>query len=170
MKIFIISDTHLGHDKLVEYNNRPSDFTNKILKGLQTIKEDDILIHLGDICMGQDTKWHTEFFNHSNARRHILVKGNHDRKSNSWYYSHGWDFVCDNFTITAFSKKILFSHVPLMRLTHGIYDFNIHGHFHNADHRRHELKFRIIKNKKHRLLAIEYTNYQPVSLQTFLGL
>jgi len=170
-KIFLIADSHMGHTKMLEYCNRPTNFEDKILKGLRTIDSKSILIHLGDFCIGNDKKWHKEFFNHSNARRHILVRGNHDMsKSDNWYYNHGWDFVCKTFTGKYFGKKILFSHKPLMRLTHDNYDINVHGHFHNTDHRSHELKLRLIRNKHQKLLAIENTDYKPVPLKAFLGL
>lgn len=168
-KIWLITDTHFGHSKLTEYCNRPPNFSNNILKELQIVKQDDVLIHLGDFCFGEEENWHNTFHNYVQGKK-ILIKGNHDNKSNSWYFKHGWDFVCDSFTLTVFGKKILFSHVPLSRRKHGDYDLNIHGHFHNSKHRRHELKYRIIKNKKHKLLAIENTNYQPILLKTFLGL
>ena len=171
MNIFLCADSHLGHAKIIEYCYRPTDFEDKILKGLKRLDKESILIHLGDFCIGEDEKWHKEFFNHSNARRHILVRGNHDMsKSDTWYYDHGWDFVCKTFTAKYFGKKILFSHIPKMRLTHGNYDINVHGHFHNSNHRRHELKLRLIKNKRQKLLAIENTDYSPVLLKTFLGL
>ena len=74
----------------------------------------------------------------------ILVKGNHDSKSNSWYLEHGWDFVCEEFKDTLYGKNILFSHYP--KVWDGVYDLNIHGHFHNSDHRRHEEIFLKEKN------------------------
>lgn len=169
-KIFLVSDTHFNHNKLIEYCDRPVNFEDRILKGLKILCEDDILIHLGDFCIGKDDKWHREYLKCSNAKKNILVRGNHDSKSDSWYYERGWDFICKTFTAKYFGKKILFSHIPKMRLTHGNYDINIHGHFHNANHRRRELKLRLLKNKRQKLLALEHTNYQPVLLETFLGL
>lgn len=169
-KIWLLGDTHFGHAKMLEYCDRPGGFENRILKGLKVIDEKSILIHLGDFCIGDDKKWHDIFFRALKAHKAILVKGNHDGKSNSWYYSNGWDFVCEHFTDTCFGKKILFSHVPLSRRKHDDYDLNIHGHFHNSDHRSHEPELVAIKNKRQKLFAVEYTNYQPVLLKTFLGL
>ena len=140
MKIFLCSDTHFGHTKLIEYCHRPIDFGTKILKALEVIGKNDMLIHLGDFCIGNDKDWHKDFFKVLKTQRVILVRGNHDNKSDSWYYDNGWDFVCKTFTAKHFGKKILFSHIPQRRITHGNYDINIHGHYHNADHRKRELK------------------------------
>jgi calcineurin-like phosphoesterase family protein len=47
---WIIGDTHLYHDNIVKYCNRPEDHTEILIKNLQDmIHEDDTLIHLGDV-------------------------------------------------------------------------------------------------------------------------
>jgi len=56
MNIWVTTDTHLNHTKLIEYG-RPENFEDKIKKGLvNNIKKDDLLIHLGDVCIGDDKK------------------------------------------------------------------------------------------------------------------
>jgi calcineurin-like phosphoesterase family protein len=98
------------------------------------------------------------------AGKKWLVKGNHDEKTNHWYLNHGWDFVCDHFSDVYFGKRILFSHEP-QAYDINLYDVNIHGHLHdNSRHGRPEdfcINGRICK-----LVAIEYTNYQPVTLES----
>jgi calcineurin-like phosphoesterase family protein len=166
MKYWLITDTHFGHDKLVEYCARPQGFEGKIMENLyKTLSDDDVLIHLGDFCMGNDGKW-TEMFMKQKKSKKWLIKGNHDHKTNSWYLNHGWDFVGKSIKDKFFGKNILFSHIP--QIDDGWYDLNIHGHFHNSDHRKHEKELVVIKNPKQKLLAIEYTNYQPVLLNTFM--
>ncbi len=165
MKTWIITDTHFGHDKLIEYG-RPTDFTEKIFKNLLEVKMGDTLIHLGDFCIGKDEEWHERYFKTLPGVKNILVLGNHDSKSRTWYLERGWNFVCDSFTLTAFGKKVMFSHYPMA--WDGYYDWNIHGHFHASDHRRHEPEFVKLKNGYQKLLALEYTDYQPVSLEKFI--
>ena len=98
MKIYAISDTHFGHDKLVELSGRPTGFSNKILKNLAPCKG-DLLIHCGDFCIGEDEEHHEAFLKATvGFSTRVLVKGNHDHKSYGWYLSHGWDFVCESFT------------------------------------------------------------------------
>lgn len=160
MKIYITTDTHLGHDRMIELCNRPQGFEDLILQGLTTIPSDALLIHLGDVCIGNDAKWHDDIINSTEeVYRRILVRGNHDHKSDSWYLSHGWDFVCEEFVARYFQKNILFSHRP--QADREYIDYNIHGHLHNTGH--HEGG-----GKNCRLLALEHTNYKPVNLEKFL--
>lgn len=180
MKIWLISDSHFGHDKMMEYCGRPKGFEQKILNNLfKTVKKDDILIHLGDFCIGNDEFWHTSFMQVPTLKKWLL-RGNHDRKSTTWYLSHGWDWVGDHMSNFFFGKKILFSHTPTKY--DGCFDMNIHGHFHNNLHRLLEGRYVVEGEKernevdlanltpRHKLLAIEETNYQPVLLENFITL
>lgn len=176
MKIWLITDTHFGHEKMHEYCNRPIGFEDKIFSELEKIPESDLLIHLGDICIGKDEYWHTVLA--ELPFKKWLIRGNHDGKSLSWYLSHGWDYVGDEIKLKLFGKKILLSHTPLP-LPDG-FDINIHGHFHNTLHRLLEKQWvtpdeekrneKDLENltPKHKLLAIEYTDYKSVTLESQL--
>lgn len=165
MKFWIISDTHLGHDKLTtEYHIRPEGFEEKILRNLMThVMDADILIHLGDICIGKDEFW-------NNAIRDLpgrkwLVRGNHDGKSLTWYLSHGWHFVADQITLDAYGKRICFSHEPVhpKECDGGSrFDINIHGHCHADNHRRADSGF-----DYQYLIALEH-DYRPVTLRSIV--
>ena len=96
----------------------------------------------------------------------VLIRGNHDRKSANWYLDHGWDMVCDGFRLEVFGKKILFTHVP--QKDDGWFDLNIHGHFHNSDHRSCEPEFVKLLTDKHILLSLENTDYKPVLLEKLI--
>jgi len=173
-KIWIISDTHFNHDKMVDYCNRPKNFEELIIKNLEVIKVEDILIHLGDVCFGND-KENNKKLTQLKCKK-WLVKGNHDKKSNKWYLENGWDFVCESFSDNYFGKKILFSHCPMPAEK---YDLNIHGHFHNAlprllrgewkvegEKERNEQDLLNLLNGKHKLVALEETNYKPILLNS----
>ena len=166
MKIYLTTDTHLGHDRMTEYCGRVRGFESEILLHFRVMPRNSILIHLGDICIGEDEKWHSVLeLSTMRCKRRILVRGNHDHKSDQWYLDHGWDFVCEQFTNDYFGKKILFSHKPM--IVPADVDFNIHGHFHNSTHRTPE--FEDIYCEKHLLLAIENTDLKPVSLEKFIS-
>jgi calcineurin-like phosphoesterase family protein len=177
MKIYLTTDTHFGHDKMGEYVGRPIGFEDKILKNLSRVPECDVMIHLGDVCIGQDERWNKLFLESVKCKK-WLVLGNHDNKSISWYLKQGWDFVGDAIRMRVFGKNIVFSHTPIK--DNGWFDINIHGHFHNNLHRLKEARYisedEKIRNKedlanltsKHKLLAIENTYYQPVNLENFL--
>lgn len=162
--IWLITDTHFGHDKMLEYCNRPTDFNETLEKNLMEL-HDGVLIHLGDICIGRDSYWHEKIFQKLDVKK-WLVKGNHDKKSNSWYLNHGWDCVVDGMNLEMYGKKICLSHRP--KQDDFWYDINIHGHFHNTDHRTYEPALIAIANMKQKLLAVEYTGYKPVLLRTLI--
>ena len=108
MNYWITTDTHFGHDKMLEYESRPEGFENKILKNHKRIISDNsILIHLGDIVIGDDKLWHNIFFNTVKPYKKWLIKGNHDKKSNTWYLNHGWDFVGDRIVLNMYGLEIL---------------------------------------------------------------
>jgi len=161
MNIYLCADTHFFHKKIIEYENRPIDYEEKILKGLQQIPEGSMLIHLGDICIGRD-KEAMDYIKKLKLHK-TLVRGNHDKKSIDWYLSHGFDFVCDMMWLRVCGKNILFSHAPYVDIG---YDVNIHGHCHSKERK---IEFEPTMNDKQKLLVIEKTNYQPVRLETFLN-
>ena len=97
MNIWLTTDTHFNHDKMLEYCDRPMGFEYIIYNNLaESVKEGDLLFHLGDVSFGKDEEMHQRFIQPLPCNK-VLVKGNHDKKSNSWYLDNGWDFVCDLF-------------------------------------------------------------------------
>ena len=176
-KTYLISDTHFGHKKMIEYCGRPNDFEEIIWNNLDKINDyENTLIHLGDFCIGQDEHFHSMFETYKFKK--ILVLGNHDNKSNSWYLNKGWDFVCENFVNKYFGKKIMFSHTPLKLYNNE--DLNIHGHFHNNlprllrnEYVTGEEEYRNkhdIENltDKHKLISIENL-LSPINLKQFIS-
>ena len=165
MKIYIIADTHFNHQELIRKNYRPANFEKLLFNNLKAISENSILIHLGDICLGKDQEAHNKYIKPLKCRK-WLVRGNHDHKSNNWYLNNGWDFVCKSFVDRYFGKKILFSHKP--KILHNNIDLNIHGHFHNSDHRWQEPELASRITLKHKLFSAEVSKYKYLSLQSFV--
>ena len=163
MKYWIITDTHFSHKALHEYCGRPEN-VDSIIKDniIKRVRNGDTLIHLGDVCIGND-KENNEWFSRLDGVKRVLVKGNHDHKSNQWYMDHGWTLACERFDIDMYGKKIAFTHAPIA--LDGYFDLNIHGHFHNTDHRRTDPKFNGILSGYNKLIALEYTGYAPLSLE-----
>lgn len=160
MKYWVVTDTHFFHEKMYEYCNRPLGFEYIILKNINdVVQEDDILIHLGDICIGQDGKAHDLFIKSLKCRK-WLIRGNHDKKSDTWYLNHGWDFVSKYIAMDAFGRNVLLSHEPIKTDLLDHFDMNIHGHVHNNDNHK--------KIDKQYLIALEYTDYKPVLLRDII--
>ena len=163
MKYWIITDTHFEHYKIIDFCSRPSDYNDQILRNLQCIQKDDILIHLGDVAWLNEKWWHLEFLKHLPCKT-WLVRGNHDKRSDSWYLDVGWDFVGESIILNRFKKNILLSHIPQKDTG---YDINVHGHFHNLGKGWFSPKLSEIKNDKHVLIKIEHT-YSPIKLKTIV--
>ncbi len=180
-RIWLITDTHFGHDNMVKYCGRPENHSLIILQNLkEVVRDGDMIIHLGDFCIGNDEMWHERFFLGIKNVTCVLIRGNHDHKSDNWYLEHGWDFVCDSFSNVYFGKKIIFSHEPV-KMKNSYSHINIHGHFHNnlerllrkewvveGEKERNENWLKWYDQKKNKLLAIEHTNYNPVLLCKFI--
>lgn len=163
MKYWIITDTHFNHKNIIEWTQRPQNFEAQILNGLMMLGKNDVLIHLGDVCVGKDSLAHKTFIQPLDCKK-ILCRGNHDRKSTSWYIKHGWDFVCDKFSMKYGGRDLVFSHIPVPP-SMSREDYNIHGHFHNNDHRSTEPEIAAIYDESfHHLMALEIDGYHPVSL------
>lgn len=162
MKIWLTTDTHFNHPKLIEYG-RPSDYEQRIQESHSQLTSDEVLIHLGDVALKKPEDAHDRFIKFWKCRK-FLVLGNHDCRSYNFYLDNYWDFASDNFMIKKFGLNILFSHFPIPDV--GQFDINIHGHFHDDDHRRKEYEH--MYTNKHCLLSLEQTGYKPILLESLI--
>lgn len=171
-RYWLIADTHFNHEKIHDFCDRPVGFEETILKNMkECIREDDILIHLGDVSWRDDGNWHDRIMEIPCFKR-WLVKGNHDTKTQSWYLDRGWDFVGKSLSLNMFNKRVIFSHKPLISITanNTDFDYNIHGHFHNMIHRvaKYEPEIARKLNNKHILIKLEH-HYKPLNLEKVLA-
>lgn len=165
MNIYLISDTHFNHQNIATYCQRPSNFTEMIIKNWNnTVQSEDVVIHLGDVQIGQKSKWVVPNL----PGRKILIRGNHDReKSNTWWMENGFDFSCDGLKF----RNCWLSHEPVQALPEDCL-LNIHGHLHNIWHGFRPdrgAKQTHLHNPWQRLFAIEYTDYRPVEFDKFVN-
>lgn len=191
MNFYIVSDWHLNHQNIETYCQRPSNFTELILKRHnETVTDNDTVIMCGDVAIGKKALA-VDLIRQMKGRL-ILVRGNHDRdKSCGWWMENGFDFACDSFTF----RNVLFTHEPAQPEIKNHYispdpnpfeeracpmgrEFNVHGHLHNIwdgfvnpDDPRNEGKEVPTKlfYPWQRLFAIEYTDYRPIEFQKFLA-
>ncbi len=175
MKTYLISDTHLNHDRIKTWCDRPDDFTERIDKNVRdVVKPEDLLLHLGDIGIGKPDGY-IAIINLWPCRK-VLVRGNHDQKSCQWYMDNGFDFACDGMIY----RGTWLTHHPANALPEGT-NLNIHGHLHNVWHGFHKndpesQKSDFVQAAENghltfpwqRLFAIEYTDYKPVEFDKFV--
>ena len=161
--LFVIPDTHLGHENIKKYCNRPDNFEKIIEKNWnEIVDKNDTVIHLGDISFQED--W-VKKLGSWNGRK-ILIRGNHDKMPQESYMDCGFTAVLEEMVVEVDKILMLFSHRP--KFNHDC-DINIHGHQHNLavyDETRLYLP-----------LSIEHMGYKPLavdenfskSLKRFIG-
>lgn len=194
MQVYLISDTHFKHENMKTYRDRPADFTERTHKNIMnTVKADDLLIHLGDVGINKFEDW--GWMIAAWPCRKVLIRGNHDRaKSNTWWMEKGgFHFACDSMVF----RNVLLTHEPANAviksdghrpygaLEEGLPEgctVNAHGHLHNIWDGFHSperiardkelLGIDFTKRLKHswqRLFALEYTGYFPVEFNKFIS-
>jgi calcineurin-like phosphoesterase family protein len=155
--IWLTTDTHFFHDKMVEACERPEDFTERILKNWRhLVAPQDEVIHLGDVIFYRTTELKSILDSLPGLK--ALVMGNHDRKSRGWYMRNGFAFAADSIRL----GDVLLNHRPVTALSPGV-RICIHGHLHNLPHHDDDPP----RMPHNRLLAIEDTGYKPVRLDLF---
>lgn len=158
------------HANMKTYCDRPSDFTERIIKNWHNlVSPEDLVIHLGDVAIGKREDW--GWIIPSLPGKKVLVRGNHDdSKSCDWWMSEGgFDFACDSMIY----RGQWLTHKPSDFMPPGC-TYNIHGHLHNIWHGftpngglpEGEKK---LEHPWQRLFAIEYTDYLPVIFEKFIS-
>ena len=164
MNYWIISDTHFSHTKLEEWGQRSGDWQEQLWQGLREIPDGDTLIHLGDICIGDDAEVHEGILANTGLIQKILVRGNHDNKTLTWYAKR-WDFVCDSFELIYNGHYLYFSHRPQPEMGH--FTRNIHGHTHGGMHHSEEFVSWYLP-EYHLDVSPELMGYKPLRLDTLI--
>ncbi len=168
---YIVSDNHFNHWNINRYCKRGYPSLDKmnsdmIAKWNRIVRPEDMVIHVGDLCFTKgESKKVAEIIKQLNGRK-ILVKGNHDRKSYSWYLTHGIEFICERFMWEFNNKKILFIHSPhdVDYRDLRVCNYIIHGHSHDKGNFIHTRKQCKIIN-----VSVEHIKFTPMNLVTLLN-
>ena len=123
--VWLMTDWHLWRrDKKGSTKCHKRDDFNKIMNNIkETVKDNDLLINLGDLVDGEFTgKEELKEALLSIGKNMILVRGNNDLFDRRFYKSCGFKYVVDSFVW----KDILFTHMPIKNDN----NMNVHGHIH----------------------------------------
>ena len=129
-RIFVISDTHFGHKKIIEFEaeNRPFATVEEhdaelVRRWNAAVKPKDTVWHLGDVLFGRGS------FKILGALNGVkkLVMGNHDRYPSQLYLEHFSQVVG-----SAEMRGCILTHVPVHPSQFERYKANIHGHLHST--------------------------------------
>ena len=164
MKRWVISDTHFFHENIRKYCNRPvsCDFT-MIDYLVNMVKREDVLYHLGDVHFGTEADL-KDILSAIKGRKY-LVRGNHDRWTETKYLTCGFDGVFDALTV----GQAYLTHTPSSPPEGMV---NVHGHLHNLGYSGEPAfgeGFEKYHDNKHVLYAPELEEYRPVLLEKLLA-
>jgi len=163
-QIFLVADTHLGHDKIwQEWGYREEFFELQIIQAWnETVSPEDTVLHLGDLTLAgfeRTLEWTEQL-----KGKKYLIRGNHDYKPENWYRELGFQTIPDAYKQVGYRDgslmQILFTHEPVLELPRGW--FNIHGHLHGDMHRDIET------TANHFDVGMDAIGYKPIRLSTVL--
>lgn len=148
--IFLISDTHFGHENIIGYCARPFSCAAEmdeviVSRWNDVVRPQDHVYHLGDVAM---KKTQLSIVKRLNGHKR-LVFGNHDIFEAKDYLAAGFEKVCGMRVIDG----CIFTHIPVHPESLGRFTANIHGHIHNAE----------AYPRPYLNVSVEAIDYRPVS-------
>jgi len=159
---FIISDTHFGHKKIVEYAQRPEDHNDLMVRNWnKVVKKDDYVLHLGDLHLTtfvEAEKYCSQLNGHK-----FLIIGNHDDNGDIHYGKLGFTVVepiYKRFTNSKGIYPVIFTHEPVIDIGDW---YNVHGHIHQGTHHEFGLSAHNVN------MSVEVIDYTPVRLYSILA-
>ncbi len=147
--IWFISDTHFGHEAIIEFGKRPYDSVAEMDEALaqnwaERIKPADLVYHLGDIAW--TSAGFRVFAGLPGTKR--LIIGNHDDGKACAPIVQKLElirhFSDDDFTTTHMPKRFDRHDLPI----------NVHGHVHLYD----------IDDPRYLNICVEKTDYRPLHI------
>ena len=163
-KIFVISDTHFGHDNILKFKDDKGDHfrgdlfasadeMNDCIVSLwnDTVTEQDIVYHLGDVFFGDGHKVLPLL-----KGRKRLVLGNHDNGKSKYLQDcfqkiTMWRMFTD--------MGCVLTHVPILIPEKAKFKVNVHGHIHQNES----------PTAQHINVSCEAIRYRPVDLEELMS-
>ncbi len=147
-----ISDTHFLHKQIVEYCQRPADHDAVMKENWErAVYPTERILHLGDLVLGRRADAEALLMGENELPgEKYLIKGNHDKRSRSFYKSLGFELI-EPFVLEYMGWDVHFTHYPMKVVPDGA--INIHGHIHNT--------YIEGLTRAHCNMAVEMRNFTP---------
>lgn len=132
-KIFFTSDTHFGHERMVD-NQRPFADIGKMDRQLidnwnKIIGPDDEIWHLGDFSAYRDGRLESVFFR-LNGKKHLII-GNHDEENEAIFDLPWEEAPVLQKDIWVDDDNFFLCHYPMRSWKNSVRgSVNLHGHTH----------------------------------------
>lgn len=150
MTVFITSDTHFGHENVIEFDNRPfktiTEHDDSLMKlWNQTVGPGDTVYHLGDFSLVDSVRQVQLLRERLNGKIHLIL-GNHDKRPDK--LAKIFDSVQPYLSFRHNRRRIVMCHYPI-EAWHGMEKGSIHfhGHCHGSlSHKNRTMKMRLDMN------------------------
>lgn len=149
-RVFVISDTHFGHKRIIEFEAAARPFASVeehdrelLARWNAVVNPKDTVWHLGDVFFGRNGHFILAGLNGIKK----LVLGNHDHYPLAVYHQ----YFTKIFGAAEFSHGLL-THVPIHPAQMYRYDFNMHGHMHSKK----------LDDPRYINVAAEHTGLAPI--------
>jgi calcineurin-like phosphoesterase family protein len=172
---YVISDTHFSHSNIIKYCDRPFKNYHSMNERMvelwnNTVTDDDIIFHLGDVTFGKlDDS--INVLKRLNGRL-ILIKGNHDRGSNLKLFRKHDIFETiyegNHYQPWQYDEQVLLSHGPVAPEVINDNQLNIHGHIHNTPLLDLDCYAGYDENK-YINVSVEMIGYRPIKIKDILN-
>ena len=159
-KIWLISDTHFNHEKIIEYCSRPFENVKAMNKNIiknwnSVVKNGDKVYHLGDFGFGSKEQI-KDIVSQLNGDIY-LIRGNHCNHPNQWYRDCGFKEVYDKPIV--FEEFYILSHEPMPFIAETRLPLcNIFGHVHDST------MFKTF-GPRHACVCVERHDYAPIDFE-----
>ena len=164
-EFLFISDLHLSHKNILEYDSRPfktiHEHDQAIINNINaTCEPESLLFLLGDISMGKDINYIDSLLNQIQCKM-VLIKGNHDKHLKQSFLDKHFIDVRDYLELRTSAGKFILSHFPFYSWD-GSHRGNVHlfGHVHQT---------KIKLNGKHFNVGVcNSPTYSPFTIEDIL--
>ncbi len=164
-KIYVSSDFHLGHKRILEMSERPfkniDDMDNTIIPNmLEPLKENDDFYFLGDFSWDINLiQLFFERFKLTKANFHWII-GNHDKKMVK-QFKHQCTSISPMKEISIKNHYTVMCHYPLLTWNRSHRNaFMLYGHHHHLSHGTLDLQNNLARGKMLNI-NLEFHNYKP---------
>lgn len=152
MTIWLISDTHFGHENIIGYCGRPfataAEMDERMVEYWNSVvRPSDKVYHLGDVAMRKE---HLAIVKRLHGKKR-LIRGNHDIFDTKDYLNAGFQEILGVRVLA----HALLSHFPVHPESMGRYVGNIHGHIHE----------KASPAGNYLNVSVERIGYTPISLE-----
>lgn len=174
--VWLISDTHFGHEKTCSVFKRPDGTPLRPFASAEEMDEamvsrwndrvrpGDKVYHLGDVVINRKF---LSVLARLNGDK-VLIRGNHDIFKLSDYTEHFRD-------VRGYDVKngMILSHVPVHSDSLARFGCNVHGHLHanrvmrprGVDAKTGEILYSDQIDPRYHCVSVEHTDYAPISLE-----